>query len=695
MTIFSAMLCSALLPVSPAEALDIARQALRDGLWDIVRLHTSNLSGDEALLMTLESYAREGNWDAVLQSLDSWPDSRSEAFVYYRAAALTEKRDYERASALLNSVVFGDPARSRRAIRLRSRIAAESGDMTEALKLMESSSVEDGECDAQMFLAELRSHAGDGAGARELWLKVVGNTNASVRAQAAAAANLGDAKELRRVYAHAFPAPLKRKVGIDLGMALLKDPATAEEGVRLVRETVRDSPDTAGADDAFLAVADWYTASSMWKEAADAYRDAVEIWPALSKRSAFHLARGAVWLKLSEAAKALSAFDRAFETAASDEDRAAALVKRAEALAASGSENESFAVYRTVAEKYPATRASRNIRGLVAVRELENRGRRLYREFQFEEAQKIFASVSLADPSRKPRMDYLEVLCRYGRGLDDSAESGARRLMAECKDKAVAADAACWLAKLDYNNGRWSESSRLFLRFAEMQSRPERKYEALLWASRAAFAGNDCKTAIQIATRIISEGASPHLVPQALMVQGESLMELARFDEAVLVFGRVLATDGSSAEDRLRARVLRADALYAIGADNPVCYRNALESYREVLLVGNLDPSARIVVSFKIARTLDKMNRQEEAVDQYYSHVVLAYRRGRIAGERYSDEARAAFSRAAFALVDVYERRGLDSQALNILELVAESDVPAAREARRKMEKISTKGGFL
>jgi hypothetical protein len=114
-----------------------------------------------------------------------------------------------------------------------------------------------------------------------------------------------------------------------------------------------------------------------------------------------------------------------------------------------------------------------------------------------------------------------------------------------------------------------------------------------------------------------------------------------------------------------------------------------------VLLVGDLDPSERIVVSFKAARTLHKMNRPEAAADQYYSHVVLAYRQGRISGVRYSDEARAAFSRAAFALVDGYERRGLDSQAVKILELVAESDVPAAKEARRRMEKISMKGGFL
>ena len=74
---------------------------------------------------------------------------------------------------------------------------------------------------------------------------------------------------------------------------------------------------------------------------------------------------------------------------------------------------------------------------------------------------------------------------------------------------------------------------------------------------------------------------------------------------------------------------------------------------------------------------------------------MLADREAHRKGERLDDDARAAFSRAAFRLADEYESRGRDYQALHVLELVATSDVPAAGEAEKRIGQISMKGGFL
>ena len=148
-------------------------------------------------------------------------------------------------------------------------------------------------------------------------------------------------------------------------------------------------------------------------------------------------------------------------------------------------------------------------------------------------------------------------------------------------------------------------------------------------------------------------------------------------------------------EERLRARLLRADALFATGADNPARYAAALDSYRSIRLGGTLSVSDRISVSFKIAKSLERLKRIDEAIDEYYTHVVLAYRSSRSKGETLDDGARAAFSRAAFRLADEYESRGRDYQAIHILELVVMSDVPAAGEAEKRIARISMKGGFL
>jgi tetratricopeptide (TPR) repeat protein len=219
--------------------------------------------------------------------------------------------------------------------------------------------------------------------------------------------------------------------------------------------------------------------------------------------------------------------------------------------------------------------------------------------------------------------------------------------------------------------------------------------EAMMWAARSAFSANDYQRAIQIATALAqSHPAAPQTV-QALIVQGEALIELARFEEAVLVLDHAALAENAPAQERVRARLLKADALFATGADNPARYAAALETYRAVIFGGTLSVGGRIAVSFKIAKALEKLKRVEEAIEQYYTQVVLAYREARAKGERLDDGARAAFSRAAFRLADEYESRGRDYQAIHVLELVATSDVPAAGEAEKRIGRISMKGGFL
>jgi hypothetical protein len=144
-------------------------------------------------------------------------------------------------------------------------IAAGEGDFAAALKHMESSSVGEDEWQAQMYMAELKVTTGDGAGAKALWHKVLANTNADLRAQSVAASNVGDIPSLKRVYSLASPASFKRKVGLELGVALLKDVQTMDEGVKLIRDTVKDSPDAEGACEAYLAVADLFLSSSRWR----------------------------------------------------------------------------------------------------------------------------------------------------------------------------------------------------------------------------------------------------------------------------------------------------------------------------------------------------------------------------------------------------------------------------------------------
>jgi TolA-binding protein len=372
------------------------------------------------------------------------------------------------------------------------------------------------------------------------------------------------------------------------------------------------------------------------------------------------------------------------------------MVKAGDMLSALGREKEATARYREVQRRYPATPAGERVAGLLRLREMEAQARALYGDYRFADARKLFETLAREDPARQARMEFCLVLCLYGQGLDEEAARRARALAEGNAEEAVRAEASRWLAKLAYNQGRWREAADLFSAAADARGTPaDVAAESLVWAARAACAGNDYPRAVATVARFVSHHAASPLLAAALTVQGEALIELARFDEAVLVFDRAVAAAGASADDRLRAELLRADALFAMGADNPARYHAALTAYQTALLGENLTATQRVTLSFKIARTLEKLKRTEEAVDQYYTQVVLAYRAGVARGESYEDEARAVFSRAALRLADEYESRGRDFQAIRVLELVVASRVPAADEAARRIARLRRKGDSL
>ena len=641
-----------------ADELSVAKEALRDGLWNVARTHATNaIDTVESRLVVLESLAREGKWPTIKDLLGKWSDAKGPGFDYYRA------------------VIRGDHAAAMSALK--------AGGSPEGLT------------EVRLHEAETLAKEGKRTAAAAIWRELAVMTNASDRVRAVASSNLMDADLLRKTYATVRTLALRRMVGLRLGVALMHDEHTVAEGERLVRNIVKETPDAEGARDAFLEMADNRLSGGRWNEAVEAYREAIEIWPDAARIAGVQEGRGWALQRLGKNDEALEAFRSAAKLATDDDARATAMLKEGDVLAEMGRDDESMKAYRLVMEKYPRTTVAEKLKTVIRLREMEAEGRRLYKSFRFQDAMKVFGQVGEEDSSRRQRMRFFSVLCLYGQGLDDEAIREARSLVATSPDPSVRADATMWLAKFLYNRREWKESGRLFSAYSEYSDTGESAAEALLWASRCALAENDFNLAIQLTTRLSDRYPNSSRRPSALLVQGEALVELARFDEAVLVFERVAMAEDMPAEERQRAQIQKADALYAMGADNSARYEAALEAYRAVRFGETLSDSGRLLVAFKIARTLEKLRRVEEADDQYYTQVVLAYREGRLRGVRFSDEARAAFSRAAFHLADEYEIGGKDAQATSILELVVESDVPASEEARRRIEGISTKGRFL
>ncbi len=701
---------AALAPLALAAGdLEIAREALRDGLWDVARTHAGREDSDSAQMVILESYAREGRWGELSKTLSGWrnmdmpaapdtPDDAAapkDAFVYYQALALAETGEKAKAAALLSSTVFRTEDYHRLALRLRARLAAETGDAASALALMRESGFEKADSESKMAAADIFIAAGDTNAAQKIWREVAADTNSLSRAAAVAAANLKDAERLRAISLGASDPPIRRFALLRLGRLLIADAATFDEGAKAIRAVVKDSPDTFGALDAARALADAFLEREAWQDAADMLRDILEIWPDAGKMAEVQESRGWALRKLNQNKDALEAFKRAEECAKDDEARAAAALAQGDILTELGRGADAMAQYRRVLERFPDTPSAAKLRNVIKDREQDARGRELYRDYRFAEAQKVFERLASGDSPEAARADFLVALCMYAQSLDREAAERAKRVASSSPDPSVRAEASLWLAKLAFNEARYSESMQLFTGYAEALPTSPRAPDALLWAARAAFADGDHREAILLATRLLEKYPSAKECAPVLLVQGQALVELGRFDEAVLVLERALLDSAITGEERFKAEVLKADALFAMGADNPLRYSEALGAYRAVRLGESLPPGLRLAVSFKIGRTLEKLRRTDESIDEYYSSVVLAYREGRQKGVAFDDEARAAFARAAFRLADEYESRGRDFQAMHILELVIASDVPASTEAERRLDRIQTKGKIL
>lgn len=676
------------------EELDIAQQALRDGIWTVARDYALRSGDEKGRLIVLESYARESRWRDILSTLESWDEPEGEGFLCYRAMAHAKIGDFEAARNLLDKATFEDADFARMATRIKATMFLASGEPAAALKSLKGYEADD--IDFRMLKAEALSKVGERKDAEEIWRAVVAATNVPESAVASAASMLGDVVLLREAYGKMKSVAFHRVVGISLGMALLRDKETFDEGAKLIRAIVHDSPDTEGAKDAFLALADGLVDRKSWSTAADAYSEMLETWPEIEKNAAFQEGRGWVLSELGNLDEAYMAFDRAAELSNDDSAKAMSLVKAADVLSAMGRGADAMARYRRVREEFPKTMAAERIAKLVHLHELEDKGRAQYGEYRFADAQKTFEQIAEEDPSRRAKMDFYAVMCLYGQGLDEEAESKAKSLAKdESVDVAVRAEATLWLAKFAYNKMRWKDAASLFMAYVDLVPSSPAAAAAVVWSARASFSDNDFSRAVSTAARLSELDAESATLAAGLLVQGESLIELARFDEAIIVLERAAIAAGMTPDDRFKAQLLKADALFAMGADNPVRYHTALDAYRTIQLGEDLTPTQRISIAFKIGKTLERMRKMDESMDQYYTQVVLAYRNGREKGLVYEDVAHADFSRAAFRLADEYESRGKELQAISVLSLVVASDVPASDEAARRIERISKKGKYL
>ncbi|MDD4101131.1 MAG: tetratricopeptide repeat protein [Kiritimatiellae bacterium] len=489
------------------------------------------------------------------------------------------------------------------------------------------------------------------------------------------------AKEYR-IFLETYPSSLVDERALQgRGWALMRLGRYSEAGGAFMR-AAETTTNLALKAECLFKRADALLADSRYSEAANAYTELWKDYPA-SQYAGDALFQSADCFERAGLIEEASACYRKIFNSYPNRDLAYKALLRLAALQAGGDDIEgAIQTYTDVIEAF----SQKDVQGDA----LMGRGKARYRIYRFESAMQDFATVAETDVQRRGEARFMITLCLYGLGRDQEARASANSFLMNFPESPRLPDVVLWLGKYDYNRGQYGDARRFFLDYVTRWPDNQWADAALLWAARSAIGDNDLTGAVELVTRMARSYPQSLRMPEALLVQADALIELARFDEAVLLLEQVISQTPESEWSRM-ALARKGDSLFAMGADNSARYQEALEAYRQRLEQGSMTPALTLQLHFKAARCLEKLKRADESINHYYAEVIVRYQDERKRGVWYDDTGTTLFVRAVFNVADMYEAKNEPEQAVRILHRVLQMGVPGEEEARLRIERLRGK----
>jgi TolA-binding protein len=280
------------------------------------------------------------------------------------------------------------------------------------------------------------------------------------------------------------------------------------------------------------------------------------------------------------------------------------------------------------------------------------------------------------------RAMFMRGWCLYLLGRDDEALRVCEQFLADYPHSEFVPDVHFWLGEHAFNHGDPEQAEKRFAQLAREHPGSPRAADALFWAGRAATARRAYLAANEHFNALMAQYPDSPRLPETLLAQGDVLSELGQFPAAILAFNEVIVRFPRSAEAMI-AWGRKGDCQYTLGQDNSARYEEALLSYRTLLDFAGAPADLRLQAGFKVGRCLEKMGRAAAALDRYME-TAYAY----LQEDQPPPEATVWFTRSAFAAAALQERAGNWKEAAGIYRRVADSGVPAAAEARDRMDRI-------
>ncbi len=354
-----------------------------------------------------------------------------------------------------------------------------------------------------------------------------------------------------------------------------------------------------------------------------------------------------------------------------------AMVQQAILLQQSMRPEQALGAYDRYLELYPE--------GQYVADAMTDKGITAYRLGVFDLALRQFTDVSRKFPEH-PRVEQAQSLIGwtyYLMGKDEEAREAGRAFLKNYPKSRYANEVRFWLAEMAYNRGEYPLASESFQALTAPELPLPLRAKAHYLAGRSQLANKQLEGALlSFVTARELDGKAAFAV-DALFYTGDVLTELGRFDEAILIFDQLIRNYPDSYLV-YAARGRMGDCQYTLGEKDASRYLEALNSYKLVEESKDAGLALRLQAMYKVGRTLNALDRREEARRQHEKMIQMYMENRRSIG----NDAATWFLRAVMSVAQSYEQEEEYRGAIRIYEKLRDSGLPQAEEGARRIEDL-------
>ncbi len=284
---------------------------------------------------------------------------------------------------------------------------------------------------------------------------------------------------------------------------------------------------------------------------------------------------------------------------------------------------------------------------------------------------------------------YMRAVSLYRLGRDAEALAAGRAFLDVYAGSDYAPLVHFWMAEVHYNLAAYAEAEQGFLGYAATYPRHGQVGEALFRAGLSAFRQHEFLRANAHFGQLFSTVPEGARVPDARFAQADALIQLGRFAEAILILDEVINRYPDHAMVPF-AWLRKGDCQFSLGSEDATRFEESIRSYRVVTLAHGLRPGIQLQAEYKIGRSLQKLQREQDALEQYYARVMVPFFDSLSRDEAVSESGALWFTRAALNVAELLEKRQDWRQLARVLDRVGQTGVTIAAEARRRSRAIRT-----